>query len=179
MYNHNYVRYLIEFHVTRDWFECHEIMEEMWKAETAADKRTLWLALVRIAVGLYHERRGNSRGALKMLTLVQSDAKDLNWSSIGLDKERLLLQIDQRVEKVKKAAEQSKLSDHTEVFEVMNLPISDERLLKQCKVQCLSESLEWKLEPPIWSEELIHRHSLRDRSEVIAARHAAMQQRQQ
>ncbi|TVX92977.1 DUF309 domain-containing protein [Paenibacillus agilis] len=179
MYNHDYVRYLIEFHVTRDWFECHEIMEEMWKAETDANKRALWLSLVRIAVGLYHERRGNSKGALKMLTLVQSDAKDLDWCSIGLDKEKLFVQIKQRVEKVKKDAEQSIQSNHVEVFEVMNLPISDESLLEQCKAQCLSESLDWKLDPPIWSEDLIHRHSLRDRSEVIAARHAAMQQRQQ
>ncbi|MBD8497520.1 DUF309 domain-containing protein [Paenibacillus arenosi] len=178
MYNHDYVRYLIEFHVTRDWFECHEIMEEMWKEELDADKRTLWLSLVRIAVGLYHERRGNSKGALKMLTLVQNDAKDLDWNSLGLDKEKLLVQIDRRVAKVKEDAEQSMQSEPIEAFEVMNLPISDDRLLEQCKAQCLSESLEWKLEPPIWSEELIHRHSLRDRSEVIAARHAAIQQRQ-
>lgn len=33
MYPEAYVAFLHEFHTTRDYFECHEILEEYWKED--------------------------------------------------------------------------------------------------------------------------------------------------
>lgn len=64
MYPDAWIRYLYEFHVTRDYFECHEQLEEFWKATAMSDP--LLAAFIQVAVGQYHLRRGNKRGARKM-----------------------------------------------------------------------------------------------------------------
>ncbi|WP_218197281.1 DUF309 domain-containing protein, partial [Pseudomonas sp. 2995-1] len=57
-----YIEYLIEFHGTRDYFECHEIMEEYWKK----NKEKHWHTLIQLAVAIYHERQHNYDGSLRL-----------------------------------------------------------------------------------------------------------------
>lgn len=59
-----YVAYLIYFNRDRDYFECHEVLEELWLQR---DRDPLYKALLQVAVGLFHFRRGNLRGARMML----------------------------------------------------------------------------------------------------------------
>lgn len=59
-----YVAYLIYFNRDRDYFECHEVLEELWLEQ---DRDPLYKALLQAAVGLYHFRNGNIRGAAIML----------------------------------------------------------------------------------------------------------------
>lgn len=69
-----YLDFLFEFHMTRDYFECHEIMETYWKSQPAfPDKKQAEVALLQLAVGLYHWRRGNYEGALYELKRVQEN----------------------------------------------------------------------------------------------------------
>jgi hypothetical protein len=63
-YDHRYVEFLYHFNETRDYFECHEVMEELWMEEA---RSPLCQGLLQIAVGLYHYRNGNESGARKLL----------------------------------------------------------------------------------------------------------------
>lgn len=48
-------------------FSAHEVLEGVWKAAPAAE-RELWRGLAQLAVGLTHAQRGNSRGAVALLS---------------------------------------------------------------------------------------------------------------
>ena len=49
-----------------DWFECHEILEELWVGEKG-ELRYFYQGLLQIAVALHHWRNGNFKGALNLL----------------------------------------------------------------------------------------------------------------
>ncbi|MBY0201895.1 DUF309 domain-containing protein [Paenibacillus cucumis (ex Kampfer et al. 2016)] len=59
-----YIDYLIYFNRDRDYFECHEVLEELWLER---DRDPLYKGLLQIAVGLYHYRNRNFRGGRMML----------------------------------------------------------------------------------------------------------------
>lgn len=50
----------------RQFFECHEVLEEEWTPERGP-RRLFLQSLVHLAVGLYHSQRGNSEGASRQL----------------------------------------------------------------------------------------------------------------
>ncbi|HET7035043.1 MAG TPA: DUF309 domain-containing protein [Thermomicrobiaceae bacterium] len=50
-----------------EFFECHEVLEDLWRAEPAP-VRALYQGIIQIGVALHHLRRGNWRGAVKLLT---------------------------------------------------------------------------------------------------------------
>jgi len=41
MYPEPYLEYLIQFHAERDYFECHEILEEYWKSAPANEREPM------------------------------------------------------------------------------------------------------------------------------------------
>src|SRR4051812_47217667 len=49
-----------------DYFECHETLEALWLAE-AEPLRRLYQGILQVGVALYHQRRGNYRGAIRLL----------------------------------------------------------------------------------------------------------------
>lgn len=60
-----YLDFLFEFHMTRDYFECHEIMETYWKkTKPLTDEKCGAVALLQLSISLYHWRRKNYDGAL-------------------------------------------------------------------------------------------------------------------
>ena len=50
----------------REFFVCHEVLEEAWTPERGP-RRLFLQALIHVAVGLYHAERGNSVGASRQL----------------------------------------------------------------------------------------------------------------
>ena len=50
----------------REFFECHEVLEEEWTPERGA-RRLFLQSLIHMAVGLYHAERGNPTGAIRQL----------------------------------------------------------------------------------------------------------------
>ena len=86
-YPEDYLSFLVHFHGTRDYFECHEILEEYWKETAPKERDSHWVGLIQIAVALYHERRGNKQGATRTLTKaieisILKKAELNNWDSI-------------------------------------------------------------------------------------------------
>jgi len=86
-YDPLYIRFLYHFNVDRDYFECHEVMEELWLEE---GRDPLWQGLLQVAVALYHHRNGNVSGAVKLFTGALEKLEPRREADIGIDMRDLL-----------------------------------------------------------------------------------------
>jgi predicted metal-dependent hydrolase len=60
-YSYLYLLFIYYFNYKRDYYECHDVMEELWLDE----QRDRFLqGLLQVAVGLYHFRWNNIAGAI-------------------------------------------------------------------------------------------------------------------
>lgn len=50
----------------RDWFECHETIEDLWIGESG-EVRDFYQGIIQIAIALHHWQNGNFGGALSLL----------------------------------------------------------------------------------------------------------------
>ncbi len=161
-YPEAYIEYLVCFHAGRDYFECHEVMEEFWKEHPGDPRGRTYVGLIQIAVGLYHQRRGNRAGAVKMLGSSLKNLVPEHAEELGLDHGKLIECVAQRVELLSTGGEV--------VYEDLNLPIKDDKLLAHCTKLCEERGLMWGEPGDSGKPGLIHKHTLRDRSEVIQER---------
>jgi hypothetical protein len=153
-----YLRYLEEFHKTRDFFECHEILEEHWKTDPDGLRSGLWVGLIQLAVGLYHQRRGNARGALKMLRGARGKLAGSDPAAVGIDGDALLAALDERIRE---------LEEHPAApYRDLDIPLLDAALAPLTQPAVDSRTL---------GAAVTERHRLRDRSDVVAARRAALE----
>lgn len=165
-YPASYIAYLVHFHATRDYFECHELLEEYWKEHPDDGLADLWVGLIQLAVGQYHERRGNRRGARRMYAESLNRLSIADWSSTGVDSADLMDQLRNRLAEVQ--------GDDETTYKDMCFFIRDDELMQRCKAESLKLGAVWGAGSPMDKDDLIHRHKLRDRSDVIAARAAAL-----
>lgn len=165
-----YIEYLVHFHGSRDYFECHEILEEYWKTAEQQQKDSIWIGLIQLAVSQYHHRRGNFSGAYKTLQkslhILLSQPETV--ARLGLEAAVLYEQLQLLLDKMKKEAP----------YESINLPIVSRELLDRCRTRSQELNLEWRRQNPITDTSLIHRHKTRDRSKVIQERNEAIRKRQ-
>jgi len=56
----------IELFNRREFFECHEVLEEIWTPERGP-RRLFLQSLIHFAVAFYHDQRGNPVGATRQL----------------------------------------------------------------------------------------------------------------
>ncbi|MGG3803085.1 DUF309 domain-containing protein [Metabacillus fastidiosus] len=170
MYDHAYINYLVHFHGDRDYFECHEVLEEHWKEAPPSERKDYWVGLIQIAVGLYHQRRGNFKGALKMINS-SINLLTVNTAAItqlGLQANELLVQL-QRVK-----------ADIIEYkpYKSFPMPIADQALKAKCIEECKKRGLIWDQESDLKNEFILHKHSKRDRTDVIKERELNLLKRQ-
>lgn len=90
-YNPLYVAYLVYFNRDRDYFECHEVLEELWLAKNR-DPR--YKGLLQVAVGLYHFRNGNVRGGYKMMVSAYSRLKPYPADELGIHMAKLVSEVN-------------------------------------------------------------------------------------
>ncbi|MFH5185452.1 DUF309 domain-containing protein [Paenibacillus sp. TAB 01] len=103
-YDRLYVEFVYYFNVERDYFECHEVMEELWLEEGRAP---LYQGLLQVAVGLYHYRNGNLSGAVKLFTAaVQKLEPRREQQGTGIDLGRLVDDSKRYLERLERAVEQ-------------------------------------------------------------------------
>jgi len=169
MYPVEYIQYLAHFHGDRDYFECHEILEEYWKQVDPGNKNSILVAFIQLAVSNYHYRRGNLKGAKKMLENALTIFVSLKGSicSFGLNSQRLILDINQRLTDI----------DDLLPYKSNELPILDPLLRKECQESCRQRGFIWGKESDLSKNDIIHRHKLRDRTNVIEARELAIKLR--
>jgi predicted metal-dependent hydrolase len=86
-YDRLYVKFVYYFNIERDYFECHEVMEELWLEE---GRSLLYQGLLQVAVGLYHYRNGNVSGAMKLFTAALEKLEGRQAELMGIDLGRLV-----------------------------------------------------------------------------------------
>ena len=81
-------RYLagILFFNQRDFFEAHEVWEDVW-TEASGPERRFYQGLIQAAVALHHFRNGNVRGATKLYRTGRAYMEPLHERFYGLDKQ--------------------------------------------------------------------------------------------
>lgn len=82
-----YVAYLVYFNRDRDYFECHEAMEELW---LKLDRDPVYKGLLQIAVGLYHFRNRNYRGGHMMLDSAVQRLEHAPSQAMGINMVKLV-----------------------------------------------------------------------------------------
>ncbi|MFE3974180.1 MULTISPECIES: DUF309 domain-containing protein [unclassified Peribacillus] len=161
-YAEDYLYFLVHFHGTRDYFECHEILEEYWKETAPKERDSHWVGLIQIAVALYHDRRENKKGAARTLAkaLANLHSKQAELLKLGLDPEKLFKLLEDTHERM--------LSQKP--YESINLPIADQGLIEKCQSMCLQEGYIWGEGSDMANLSIVDKHLLRDRSDVISER---------
>ena len=71
-----------------DFFHCHEVLEEAWRVERRP-RRLFLQALIHLAVGFYHAKRGNTVGAVRQLRKGIEKLAAYTPSCEGMDTARL------------------------------------------------------------------------------------------
>jgi predicted metal-dependent hydrolase len=123
-----YIDYLIYFNRDQDYFECHEVLEELWLER---NHDPLYKGLLQIAVGLYHYRNGNLRGGGMML---QSSLELLEvYPDISLGIQLGALKAD--VRKLVRELQENKLE--TLEYRDLSILIEDQALVKQIQTRSL------------------------------------------
>ncbi|MCD8501919.1 MAG: DUF309 domain-containing protein [Bacillaceae bacterium] len=160
MYPLPYLEYLIHFHCFRDYFECHEVLEEYWKERDK--KEIVWVGFIQLAVGMYHYRRKNVQGAIKQLSNAKTilSRKDLNLVDFGLHKDKLLQILTNVIRNIENGVPYSSI----------HLPIESDALIQQCEHLSLQKGIKWNEEVECKDSFIIHKHILRDRSKIIEQR---------
>lgn len=96
-YHRLYIEFLYYFNVERDYYECHEVMEEYWMNQ---GKNGLLQALLQVAVGLHHFRNRNINGAIKLFEQALHK-KNIHWDGkLGIDDQRLFNEVNAYLEKL-------------------------------------------------------------------------------
>jgi len=160
MYPEAYINFLVYFHGNRDYFECHDVLEEHWQKND--EHKAVWNGLIKLAVAFYHYRRHNFIGALKLmnksLTILSNEPEALE--SLGLDPDRLLLTLKEQLKAIKE----------DQPYASINLPILDEKLLSQCKEKCRQMGLVWGAASDFSNSELIDKHLFNRKSKNVEKR---------
>jgi predicted metal-dependent hydrolase len=88
-------RYLtgIEHFNKCDFFEAHEVWEELW-ADTQGAPRRFYQGLIQVAVCLHHFGNGNIRGAKKLYYGCRGYLEDYRPHFLGVDLDQLLAQLE-------------------------------------------------------------------------------------
>lgn len=169
LYPKDYTQYLFYFHCLRDYFECHEVLEEFWKEQPNHSREDHWVGLIQIAVALYHHRRGNFNGAKKMMNNAISNLskKTKEIEKLGLDSMQLIGILQKHSQKI-----ENKLQ-----YESINLPIKDDHLMQICYDMAEKQNLNWGSASDLSNVYLVNKHTLRDRSDVIETRKEELNKR--
>ncbi|TKD69903.1 DUF309 domain-containing protein [Pseudalkalibacillus hwajinpoensis] len=162
MYSEAYIEYLVHFHGLRDYFECHEILEEHWKEDPRGKRKLHWVGLIQVAVGLYHHRRSNFTGAERMI----ANAKRI-ISTERIELEKLAIDVDQLLLHL---SDEQQLIHSKAPYAGFEIPITSKELLDTCRERCTNLGYVYGSFSDLSNPDLVHRHSRRDRTDIIEER---------
>ncbi|WP_409251234.1 DUF309 domain-containing protein [Bacillus sp. SCS-153A] len=164
-YPKEYLDFITHFHCDRDYFECHEVLEEYWKEIDPGNRSSVWVGLIQMAVGFYHYRRENRRGAERILTkgikILKQHPQALE--ELGIVSDELQTLLEETLKNIQTGIK----------YRSINLPLNNE--LKEFLDSACLGTVSQETTP----HSIIHRHSLRDRTEVIRLREEALLRRQE
>lgn len=91
-HDHRYLEGIEHFNKC-DFFEAHEVWEELW-ADTSGPPRRFFQGLIQVAVCLHHFGNGNIRGAKKLYYGCRGYLEDYRPKYLDLDLDQLLNQLE-------------------------------------------------------------------------------------
>lgn len=149
-YPSEYLAFLVEFHTTRDYFRCHDLLEELWRdVSLSLEKDHVYVGLLQIAVAMYHWRRENDRGARLLIegSIEKLQSKRNELEVLGIEFHECLALIHQLAAKIERG----------DRYESPNLPLIAplNDLLQQV---CEQEDKCWQTPSNMNDEFLVHRH---------------------
>ncbi|HZS10245.1 MAG TPA: DUF309 domain-containing protein [Blastocatellia bacterium] len=83
----------IELFNRGEYFECHEVLEEIWLTAGGQEKDFLH-ALIQVAAALHHRQRGNDRGAASVYERAKRKLITLPPRMMRVNSAELLRQVD-------------------------------------------------------------------------------------
>ena len=100
-------RYLegIEHFNVCDFFEAHEVWEELW-ADYRGPDRKFYQGLIQVAVCLHHFGNGNTRGAKKLYVSSLAYLQEYRPRHLGLDLEKLFREFEVCLKPVMESSEE-------------------------------------------------------------------------
>jgi predicted metal-dependent hydrolase len=91
-----FVDFLYYFNVERDYYECHEVLEELWLEE---GRERFYQGLLQVAVALHHARNDNRGGAEKLFRGALNKLEDTKDAvRMGIDVEQVKAETRARLE---------------------------------------------------------------------------------
>ncbi len=87
-YDRLFVSFIYFFNEEHDYYECHEVMEQLWLEN---GRNLLYQGLLQIAVGLYHHHQNNVSGAIKLLTAACEKLQGYSEIEHGIDLKTLIV----------------------------------------------------------------------------------------
>jgi len=112
----------VYFNRDRDYFECHEVLEELWLAQK---RDPLYKALLQVAVGLYHFRNHNVRGATIMLSGVSAKLEEYPAVTLGIDLAKLVEEVKDYVRRLE-SYEQRPFSYYDLTIDIIDPSLADQ-----------------------------------------------------
>ncbi|MFD1928104.1 DUF309 domain-containing protein [Sporosarcina siberiensis] len=159
LHNPLFLKFIVYFNENQDYFECHEVLEEFWKSIPNRTKNHPLTAYILLSTGLYHFRRDNKIGAqrtlLKAYSKMTTMTEDAPEYTEGIDFNLLCKDIKNMLHRL-----ENNLTYQT--FQI-NI-ISKELELLVSDMKLIMDLL------PIGSDDVIHKHMLRDRTDILLIR---------
>lgn len=154
-FHENYIEFFTYFNGNADYFECHEVFEELWKEVASNNKKHVLVGFILVATGMYHWRRGNIAGAkrsmMKGIQLVKS-AEPCEYTK-PVDLEDFLANCSRALAAIEEGRS----------FEPFTIVLTDDKL-----AQIVTKRIATL--PANDNHFIQNKHMLRDRSDVIAER---------
>lgn len=107
-----YLKFIEVFQNERDFFECHEILEDVWVEETKCETRKhVAINLLLISVGLLHWRNKNFKGSVQVLENSLNNYEEVSFliEELGIDSKELKDMIQDTISKIKKQKDYEEL----------------------------------------------------------------------
>lgn len=142
-----FIKYCAYFNGNQDYFECHEVLEELWK-ELKGNKQHILVGYIQIAASMYHWRRGNLPGAIKLMKNAIKIVENSEDTEFTED-----INISQLVADCKRVLEMMKRGNSFEKFTIV---ITNKKLFELVKVEIASL-------PTVDEIFLLNKHILRER----------------
>lgn len=157
-----FVDYCTYFNGNQDYFECHEVLEEYWKEVAPGDKNHPLVGYVQLATGMYHWRRNNTIGAMKILKKAETNFS-MNHSSPFFD----FIEFDRLCKNCEISMIAIEKGDNFEPFKLTFINEAFASIVLQKIIDM----------PVLPKEFLLHKHMLRDRSDILEARNEKIRRR--
>ncbi len=158
-YHPLFVDFLVYFNGNQDYFEGHEVLEEYWKSIPKYSKSHPLTAYILLSTGMYHWRRGNSDGAYRTINKAFQRFCKLPSSYEEFKEE---VDFQQLLHDVRHARNEIIAGNSFQAMEIKLLSPYLTELVRasEQKLQLLKKD----------SDEVIHKHMLRDRSDILKLR---------